>query len=76
MAQEIEKLIAKLANAVVLNDDEVIDLRTFDRLQGTSPATRKRLFAAGKGPPVVQLSERRRGIVMRDYKKWRESLTK
>ncbi len=54
---------------LVANDDAVLDFKQFDRLNGTSPATRKRLFKAGKGPSVVHLSERRKGIVVRDYKK-------
>jgi hypothetical protein len=74
MAKQIKSAVSALHN-ILANDDAVVDFKTFDSLNDTSPATRKRLLKAGKGPPVVQLSERRRGIIVRDYKLWRASRT-
>jgi predicted DNA-binding transcriptional regulator AlpA len=59
-----------MADQTELNPDKVLSLRELDQLLGTSPATRKRIFAAGEGPPIIQLSARRRGVRVRDYQTW------
>jgi prophage regulatory protein len=43
---------------------------------GLSPATLRRLCRDGRGPPLLQLSERRIGVRRGDLDAWVESLKK
>jgi predicted DNA-binding transcriptional regulator AlpA len=51
-------------------DQRVLSLKEWAKLNGFSWMTGKRLIAAGEGPTVLQLSPRRIGIRMIDNARW------
>jgi predicted DNA-binding transcriptional regulator AlpA len=51
-------------------DECVISEREAAQACGFSVVTLRRLISRGEGPPVVRLSERRRGIRIVDLKNW------
>lgn len=53
-------------------DDCVIDYVTAAKIAGISTATLRRLIQLGRGPRALHLSERRRGIRLRDLRHWLE----
>ena len=56
------------------NDHSVLALQ-WCGLNGFSPATGRRIIKAGKGPPIIHLSERRIGITIGANHKWQSSRT-
>jgi len=48
----------------------ILSLPEWYRLCGFSDATGRRLLRSGKGPRVIQLSERRKGIALSDHLAW------
>jgi predicted DNA-binding transcriptional regulator AlpA len=58
-----------------LNGDDlkVLTVAECAALSGLSLATAKRLMRDGKGPPTIQLSERRVGIRRIDFARWQEA---
>jgi hypothetical protein len=58
--------------AAGLNDLRVLSIKQWRELNGFSEATADRILKSGKGPKVVQLSERRRGIRVIDNRRWQE----
>jgi predicted DNA-binding transcriptional regulator AlpA len=57
----------------VLDGDRVLTLAQWYTLNGFSRATAQRLIARGKGPRLIQLSERRIGIRLCDHREWQTS---
>jgi predicted DNA-binding transcriptional regulator AlpA len=55
-----------------LNDLRVLTLQEIAALEGVSFATLKRLIAVGLGPKTIQLSVRRVGVRVCDYRAWQE----
>jgi hypothetical protein len=55
------------------NDHRVLSFRQWCELNGFSPATGRRIIAAGNGPVVTQLSPRRIGITIANNARWQES---
>jgi predicted DNA-binding transcriptional regulator AlpA len=53
-----------------LADDRVLTLSEFAKLAGISPVTLRRRIAAGDGPIITKLSERRLGIRVRHAREW------
>jgi hypothetical protein len=53
-----------------LADDRVLTLSEFANLAGISPVTLRRRIAAGDGPIITKLSERRLGIRVRHAREW------
>jgi predicted DNA-binding transcriptional regulator AlpA len=53
----------------------ILSLPEWYALCGFSDATGRRILSSGKGPKVIQLSERRRGIVLADHLRWIEKST-
>jgi predicted DNA-binding transcriptional regulator AlpA len=51
-------------------DERVVDERTAAQACGISVATLRRAVAAGKGPAVIRLSERRIGYRPKDLRVW------
>jgi predicted DNA-binding transcriptional regulator AlpA len=51
-------------------DDRVITFAAWCEACGFSPATGRRLIAAGDGPVITRLSDRRIGIRGRDHVEW------
>ena len=59
-----------------LADDDVVDtFPKFCRDCSISLATGNRLLASRDGPPVVWLSERRKGVRRKDRRAWLEART-
>jgi hypothetical protein len=56
-----------------LDDDQVLTFLDWCALNGFSPATGRRIIAAGTGPVVTQLSTRRIGITIGNNRRWQES---
>ena len=54
-------------------DLRVIPWRVWCKDKGISVDTGRRLRAAGKGPRIVQISERRIGVTVRDDAEWVEA---
>ena len=59
-----------------LDDDQVMDFRTWCEVNDFSPATGRRLRKAGKGPTFTQLSARRIGVTVRNNRAWQEARVK
>jgi hypothetical protein len=55
------------------DDHRVLSFRQWCELNGFSPATGRRLIAAGTGPIITQLSPRRIGITIANNARWQES---
>lgn len=53
--------------------NRVLNYREAAAFLGISPATFERLIYGGDGPPLVVLSERRRGVRLRDLIDWIEA---
>lgn len=51
-------------------DDQVMPLRQFAALAGISIATLRRRIAAGDGPIITRLSQRRLGVRLRHGRQW------
>jgi hypothetical protein len=59
------------------DDDDVVDpFPVVAKILGFSPSTLRRLIAKGKGPPVVELSDRRQGVMRRHRRSWAASRTR
>jgi hypothetical protein len=57
-----------------LDDDRrVLSFRQWCELNGLSPATGRRLIAAGTGPIITQLSPRRIGVTIGNNRRWQDS---
>jgi hypothetical protein len=59
-----------------LEDNRVLTFAAWCELNGFSPATGRRIIAAGKGPVVTQLSERRIGITIGNNRRWQTSVAR
>ena len=59
--------------ALAESDDQILTFREFCILNRLSERSGRRLIANGKGPRVIQLSERRIGIRIGDNRRWQES---
>jgi len=57
------------------DDDVVMPWKAWLRANDLSDSTGRRLLKAGKGPRVIQLSDRRRGVTRRENRRWQESRT-
>jgi hypothetical protein len=55
------------------DDYRVIPWREWYRSKGISKDTARRLRNSGKGPRTVELSERLRGVTVKDDREWTES---
>jgi predicted DNA-binding transcriptional regulator AlpA len=55
--------------------DRVISISEWATLAGFSHATAKREIAAGRGPRLLRLSPRRRGVRLSDHVKWLDERT-
>jgi predicted DNA-binding transcriptional regulator AlpA len=51
----------------------ILSLPEWYALCGFSDATGRRILKSGKGPKVIQLSERRKGIALGDHLAWIDS---
>jgi predicted DNA-binding transcriptional regulator AlpA len=66
-----EKVMSSSPSLPSTNDDDVVEpLPEACRRIGVSYSTLRRLIAAGEGPPVVRLSQRRLGILRRHRREW------
>jgi len=54
------------------NPDAVMTFLQWCRLGNFSPATGKRILSGDNGPTVTWLSQRRKGIRVRDDREWKE----
>jgi hypothetical protein len=68
-----ERLALRDAQTDYNNPDQVLTMPQFDRLNSLSVTQRKRIFRAGNGPPVVQLSDHRVGVRVRDNRAWQQA---
>ena len=55
---------------IELNQFRVLTFQQWCRLNGISPATGRRLIKGGRGPTLVQLSDRRFGITIAANAAW------
>jgi predicted DNA-binding transcriptional regulator AlpA len=55
------------------DDNRVLSFRQWCEINGFSRSTGQRIIAAGKGPRLIQLSERRIGIRLSDHRRWQEA---
>ena len=62
--------------ARALDDQRVMTVAQWAKVNGFSIWTGQRLLKAGKGPVVTQISDRRIGITVRSNRAWQESRTK
>ena len=56
-----------------LHDDRVLTFRQWAALNSLGERTARRLLKSGRGPPVVQLSDRRIGVTVRANRAWQEA---
>jgi len=56
-----------------LHDEQVLSFAQWCALSGISKRTGRRLLAAGDGPVVTQLSEKRIGVTVGNNRRWQES---
>jgi len=52
------------------DQDRVLTIAEWAEAASISPRTARELVAAGKGPPVVELSPNRLGVRVCDHRKW------
>jgi hypothetical protein len=72
MPENVERPTAEAAD-----DDDVVDrLPVLADIIGVSLSTLNRLIAKGQGPPVLELSERRKGSMRRHWRPWLASRTR
>ena len=64
------------ALARALDDQRVMTIAQWAKVNGFSIWTGQRLLKAGKGPVVTQISDRRIGITVRNNRAWQESRAK
>jgi predicted DNA-binding transcriptional regulator AlpA len=57
------------------SDDRILNEKAAAASCGVSASTLRRAVAAGKGPPVIRLSERRIGYRIRDLRLWLDTNT-
>lgn len=75
----MHQILAKKSYAWEREDEErrrsrrVLSFRAWCALHGFSPDTGRRILASGKGPKVIQLSDRRIGIREDHNAEWQES---
>jgi hypothetical protein len=62
----------KVSLPAELFDLRVLTLQEIAVAEGTSVATLKRALDAGAGPKLIQLSKRRIGVRLGDYRRWQE----
>ena len=62
--------------ARALDDQRVMTIAQWAKVNGFSVWTGQRLIKAGKGPVVTQVSDRRVGITVRSNRVWQESRAK
>ena len=55
------------------HDDRVLTVNEWCALNGFSPRTGERVLKSGKGPKITQLSDRLRGITIRNNREWQRS---
>jgi hypothetical protein len=55
---------------IELHQHQVLTFLEWCKLNKISPATGRRIRKSGKGPPFVQLSERRIGVTIGDNARW------
>jgi hypothetical protein len=60
-------------SAAGLDDMRVLTFAQWCEVNHISESTGDRILKSGKGPKVVQLSTRRRGIRVIDNRKWQEA---
>jgi hypothetical protein len=60
-------------DCAIPDDHRVLSFRQWCELNGFSPATGRRVIAAGIGPVVTQLSPRRIGITIGFNRAWQQS---
>jgi predicted DNA-binding transcriptional regulator AlpA len=61
--------------SIISPDDRIITQEQAAEVCDLHQATLKRLRAAGKGPPVIRLSEKRIGYRVRDLRAWLDART-
>jgi predicted DNA-binding transcriptional regulator AlpA len=52
---------------------KVLSFRSWCEIVGISESTGRRLIAAGDGPEIVKLSQRRIGVRLSDHVRWLDS---
>jgi predicted DNA-binding transcriptional regulator AlpA len=57
---------------IIGNDDRVMTFAAWCQLNGFSEATGRRILASGRGPRIIQLSQRRIGVRVRDNRAWQD----
>jgi predicted DNA-binding transcriptional regulator AlpA len=65
--------VAREANTQYANDLQVLTFEQCAKLEGTSLPTFKRQIYDGTGPRTIQLTARRRGVRVGDYRAWQEA---
>jgi hypothetical protein len=59
-----------------IDDDRVMTIAEWARLNSFSVCTGRRIIAAGKGPKVIELSARRLGVRVADNRAWQATRTR
>jgi predicted DNA-binding transcriptional regulator AlpA len=54
------------------NDERILDLSICAALSGVCPQTFRDWVRNGMGPRTVQLGPRKRGVIFKEYRRWRE----
>jgi hypothetical protein len=70
----LEHSPARQQRGIAADDDRVMTFAQWIELNGLSRATGRRILQQGKGPKVLQLSDRRIGIRYGDNRRWQDSL--
>jgi predicted DNA-binding transcriptional regulator AlpA len=70
-AQEIFCMNSRDCEAV--QDNRVLSFKQWCELNGISRSTGQRLISAGKGPRLIQLSEKRIGVTVAENRRWQAS---
>jgi hypothetical protein len=71
MTKDLENAAVTIDNSPLVDpDDRVMTLAEFDTSVGISAATRRRLVAAGKGPTITNLSDHRKGVTVKNRRRW------
>jgi len=63
-------------NPIGADDDRVMTIPEWAKLNSFSTCTGRRIIAAGKGPKVIELSARRLGVRVADNRAWQATRTR
>jgi hypothetical protein len=73
MPDLLESDLRRSRHLLALDDDRVLTLAEWRKLNGLSERTARRILQSGDGPIITQLSPRRLGITVRNNRLWQKS---